>query len=183
LTIFVRWRMEDNDQLLLLFYFIDDFQEFNIRGTWFGFGHIFDSDEANMEQICQFKPVISWAPSHVEQGRVSELLSLVNRINGSKARFAFHQEWNGLGLAGVQKYLAEINPQTHYVFNDCCKIITDLILNSAPRGQSKWLLEKGDTAVGFDHEPFVAFALTEQNIRRFTESFRTFEEGAKKSKS
>ena len=168
--------MEDNGQLLLLFYLVDDFQEFNIRGKLFYLGKVLDSDKATQGQMCTLKPIISWAPSHVQHGLMAELLSLVNRINGSKARARFHEHWCSLTDYVKSRPLEHPCKKLLQTCPDAAQFTEWVIQGLKPRGVSKWLLNIDElAAVGSDGEPFIAWALTEQSVRCFNISFRAFE--------
>jgi len=94
MTIFVRWKLESNNQLVLIFYFYDDYTKPNLRGM------VKIITGKFMLQQPELKPIYSWAPSHIEQGLIAELLSFANRINGSSKRTEFNQIINTVVVDG-----------------------------------------------------------------------------------
>lgn len=183
MTIFVRWSMKPNELLLLLFYFVDDFRKANLRGGLYSYGSgssIADLDKFRDKSkvgLHELKPIISLSTSHVEQGLMSELLSLANRVNGSKARSKFYEFVSGLSGISTWIHCKAEDPD----FNAICPWFKTLgldvtILDLAPRGVRKWLLNLGFYCFGFENGPFIGWALNEESIRYFTEAFEEAEE-------
>jgi len=94
MPIFVQWKWnEDTLTFLVVFHFFDDYIKTNIRFTkkqleggkdrhaylYFPIDHGIRS-----KRPVQFKPVMTWAPSHPELGLLSELLGYANIVNGMK---------------------------------------------------------------------------------------------------
>lgn len=91
MAIFIRWEWkEETATFLLIFYFIDDKTQENIRFR-------FKVVNKNIEPIVLLEdptnnpdvpsqPIMTWAPSHLEIALLGEVLGYANIINGLKER-------------------------------------------------------------------------------------------------
>lgn len=98
MTIFLTLDWQPNEQFLFIFTFKDDFKSSNLRSNLTKVkalvtGSVSEytvTDINTCEQIASSH--YTWAPSHIELGLMTELLSLANRINGSKKRFVLQKQ-------------------------------------------------------------------------------------------
>jgi len=74
MPIFVQWKWMHTKTFLVIFHFIDDYSKPNLRTKTIPFKNQ-DNPEVKTTEM-------TWAPSHVEVGLLSDLLSYVNIING-----------------------------------------------------------------------------------------------------
>jgi len=76
MPILVQWKWEEGTKtFLVIFHFYDDYSQPNIRLN----NKTIKDGESEFE-----RPTITWAPSHLESGLLSELLGYANIINGLK---------------------------------------------------------------------------------------------------
>jgi len=82
MPILVKWKWRDQTKtFLVIFYFFDDYSKTNLR--------IQKIPEEWQEIYPQKETCMSWAPSHIELGLLSELLryaNIVDGLNDSKKR-------------------------------------------------------------------------------------------------
>ena len=84
MPVFVEWRWKERTKsFLVIFHFYDDFSRENLRIKKYAEGNMLIYSPIK-EAIMPDKAWISWAPSHLEIGLLSELLSYANRVNGLK---------------------------------------------------------------------------------------------------
>jgi len=98
MPIFVQWKWQERTKsFLVIFHFFDDYIKQNIRFRkkrfeggddrpaylYFPEHHV-SSLSINSKRRVQFKTVMTWSPSHLDLGLLSELLSYANIINGLK---------------------------------------------------------------------------------------------------
>jgi hypothetical protein len=154
MTIFVRWSWQSNEQLLLILYFYDDYSQPNIRGK---VKSTIECQQA--ETRLGIKPMYSWAPSHVEQGLIAELLSFANRINGSRKRFEFNERINTFRFESFDK--------NELIFSDVAeKLSRDVADNNAN------LIVTADMMLGIEEgSPFIARRLTKELVDGFLKEF------------
>jgi len=80
MPIFVEWEWKERTKsFLLIFSFYDDFSKPNLRLRKM---KVRKMSYPNYDP--PFKPVTTWAPSHIELGVLSDVLSYANLINGLK---------------------------------------------------------------------------------------------------
>ncbi|MHA1833568.1 MAG: hypothetical protein ACTSV7_06215 [Candidatus Baldrarchaeia archaeon] len=97
MPIFVQWKWQEKTKsFLVIFHFFDDYIRYNIRfrkkrfegGKGLPAYRYFPKEHVSFpitpEEPVQFKTVMTWSPSHIELGLLSELLNYANIINGLK---------------------------------------------------------------------------------------------------
>ena len=92
MPILVQWKWQENTKtFLVIFHFDDDFSKTNLRtrrmtfrGKDFSFQMYIPEDLSSSKYIepHNIRTVVTWAPSHIETGLLSEVLSYANIING-----------------------------------------------------------------------------------------------------
>ena len=101
MTIYLTLDWQPNEQFLFVFTFADDYETSNLRANYWRRDDIhlpgntlnleFENEQKEVHTIS-INTMYTWAPSHVEVGLMADLLSLANRINGSKKRFGLQKE-------------------------------------------------------------------------------------------
>ena len=80
MPVFVEWEWkEQTKSFLMIFTFYDDFSKPNLR-----LRKMKVRRTSHPKYDPPFKPVTTWAPSHLELGLLSEILAYANLINGLK---------------------------------------------------------------------------------------------------
>ena len=82
MPVLVQWKWkEETKSYLVIFHFFDDFSAPNLRTTILGISKSHFGEDIDLSKR-KSTPLLTWAPSHIELGLLSEVLSYANRING-----------------------------------------------------------------------------------------------------
>ena len=129
MPIFVQWKWQEKTKsFLVIFHFFDDYIRYNIRfrkkrfegGKEIPAYLYFPKEHVSFPftpiEPVQFKTVMTWSPSHIELGLLSELLSYANIINGLKEheRRELKKKFEGISFEGLKK---DIEGESVYLFD------------------------------------------------------------------
>ena len=135
MPIFVQWKWQEKTKsFLVIFHFFDDYIRNNIRfrkkrfeggkgvPAYLYFPKIHISSPFTPIEPVQFKTVMTWSPSHIELGLLSELLNYANIINGLKEdeKRKLKEKFEGRSFEGESSYLIDqlkpdVMDKGHYV--------------------------------------------------------------------
>ena len=108
MPVLIQWKWQENTKTyLVIFHFLDDFSVPNLRmtNTFVSKGKYGDGENVFKSPHAKSTPLMTWAPSHLELGLLSEILSYANIINGLDydKRLEIRDFLEGMGLFAMSK--------------------------------------------------------------------------------